>query len=140
MLGFRLKELRQKKQLTQEQLAEMLGLATRTISSWEIGERKPTIETVIWLSRYYNVSSDYILELTDNPRGYDLTIREEKEPPTSEENERVEQAKNDGLSFRLPLDSLPKDPQELSRALEPILEPLVRKIVNQLAQNHEERE
>ena len=112
MLGARLKELRLSKQLTQEQLSEVSEYAIRTISSWEADDRKPTIDTIIWLAKFYGVSSDYILGLTDNPARYELTIN----------------------------DSLPKDPQELAQALEPILEPIVRKIVGQMAkQDHEEQ-
>ena len=138
MLGSRLKDLRQNKQLTQEQLSEISGFATRTISSWEADDRKPTIETIIWLCKFYGVSSDYILGLTDNPAGFDLTMQENKEPLTREEDERLQQAKNNGLSFKVSSDSLPKDPQELARALEPILEPIVRKIVDQMGQHDHE--
>lgn len=138
MFGIRLKELRQKKQLTQEQLAEIMGLATRTISSWEVGDRKPTIDTVIWLSKFYAVSSDYLLALTDDPIGYDPTMKINEKPPTPKEDERPEEdkrpddAKDNSFKVQFPVDGLPKDPQELARALEPILEPIVRRIVDQL--------
>lgn len=142
ILGERLKELRQNKQLTQEQLAEVSGFAIRTIGSWEAEDRKPTIETLIWLEKFYGVSSDYILGLTDDPRSYDPTMRIE-EPPASEESERPEEneKREGGMAFSFPvrLDDLPKDPQALARALEPLLEPIVRKILDQM-QGHSQPE
>ena len=45
-LGSKIKRLRQKKGYTQEQLAEKMGIATRTLSGIEIGENFVTAETL----------------------------------------------------------------------------------------------
>lgn len=42
----RLPELRKRKNLTQEQLAEMLGVNRTTVTLWELGINKPKIETI----------------------------------------------------------------------------------------------
>lgn len=60
-LGVRLKELRLKNRITQKQLADRLGLAHSAISAYESGDRYPTYDTLITLSRIYHVSVDYLL-------------------------------------------------------------------------------
>lgn len=51
-----LKSLRKKHNITQEQLADAVGLATTTISSYEIGHRNITIPAAIALAKYFNVN------------------------------------------------------------------------------------
>ncbi|TDM38041.1 XRE family transcriptional regulator [Macrococcoides canis] len=51
-----LKSLRKKHNITQEQLADAVGLATTTISSYEIGHRNITISAAIALAKYFNVN------------------------------------------------------------------------------------
>ena len=60
----RLKELR-KEELTQKQLAKYLNVNYRTVSSWEAGTRQPDYEILISLCKYFDVSADYLLGLTD---------------------------------------------------------------------------
>lgn len=61
----RLKELRIKKNLRQEDVAQMLGVERSTYTKYESGASRPKNETLIELSNFYNVSVDYILETTD---------------------------------------------------------------------------
>ena len=61
----RLKELRIKKNLRQEDVAQMLGVERSTYTKYESGASKPKNETLVELSNFYNVSVDYILEITD---------------------------------------------------------------------------
>ena len=61
----RLKELRIEKALTQTQLAKELRVNQRTISNWEVGERQPDLDTLEVIAKYFNVSYDYLLGLTD---------------------------------------------------------------------------
>ncbi len=56
-----LKCLRNKKDLTQEQLAKILGIAKSTISMYESGNRTPDFETVELIADYFNVSIDYLI-------------------------------------------------------------------------------
>ena len=44
-----------------------LGLSQNSISRYETGEREADYATLILLANYFNVSIDYLLELTDNP-------------------------------------------------------------------------
>ena len=61
----RLKELRIEKGLTQTQLAKELRVNPRTIRNWEVGERQPDLDTLEVIAKYFNVSYDYLLGLTD---------------------------------------------------------------------------
>lgn len=64
----RLKELRKAKRISQLRLATDLNTNQNTISRYETGEREPGIAELIRIADYFNVSLDYLLERTDNPR------------------------------------------------------------------------
>lgn len=64
----RLKDLREDHDLTQKELAARLHISQNTYSQYENGVRQLPIEILIALSYIYNVSTDYILRLTDNPK------------------------------------------------------------------------
>ena len=64
--GERLKQLRREKNLTQEQLAEVFGVARNSIFSYETGRRIPDIEVLKSYAEYFGVTSDYLLGLSDN--------------------------------------------------------------------------
>lgn len=61
-IGTFLKELRHEKQLTQEALAEILGVTNRSISRWENGVNMPDLDLVIEIANYYDVSIEEILD------------------------------------------------------------------------------
>lgn len=63
----RLKQLRQKRGLSQLRLAMELDMNQNTISRYENGEREADYQTLIRIADYFNVSIDYLLERTDNP-------------------------------------------------------------------------
>ena len=65
----RLKELRIEKKLSQKTLAEVLGTTNSIICDWECGRTEPSIEMIIKLSMYFEVSSDYLLGLEDESGG-----------------------------------------------------------------------
>lgn len=62
-LGKKIAELRKKNNLSQEELAEKVGVARQTISKWEIGDTTPDINQVKIISKIFNISID---ELVDN--------------------------------------------------------------------------
>ena len=57
----RIRSLRQDNDLTQKQVADMLGVAQTTYSHYELDKRPLPIEYLIALCKYYNVSADYML-------------------------------------------------------------------------------
>ena len=64
----RLKLLRKENNITQKQLAVDIEASERGIQHYELGERKPSYELIIRLCLYFNVSADYLLGLSDEPR------------------------------------------------------------------------
>ena len=63
----RLKEIRKSKGITQLKLAMDLNMNQNTISRYETGEREPSINELIKIADYFNISIDYLLERTNNP-------------------------------------------------------------------------
>ncbi|MGN1480686.1 helix-turn-helix domain-containing protein [Porcipelethomonas sp.] len=66
----RLKFLREQKGISQLQLAMELNLNQNSISRYETGEREADYKTLTRLADYFDVSIDYLLERTDNPKLY----------------------------------------------------------------------
>ena len=64
----RLKALRKKKGISQLRLATELNTTQNTISRYETGEREPGIAELIKIADYFNVSVDYLIERTENPK------------------------------------------------------------------------
>jgi len=64
----RLKELRKSRGYTQVALQMQTGIEQALLSKFENGERTPPTETLVRLADFYNVSIDYILYRTDNPK------------------------------------------------------------------------
>lgn len=64
----RLKEIRKAKGISQLKLATDLNTNQNTISRYETGEREPGITELIRIADYFNISVDYLLERTENPR------------------------------------------------------------------------
>ena len=74
--GAFLKELRREKGITQEQLAEELGVSGRTISRWETGSNMPDISLLVEIAGFFDVS---IPEIIKGERKSDEMKEEEKE-------------------------------------------------------------
>ena len=60
-IGRFLQELRKERELTQEQLAEQVGVARRTVSRWETGSNLPDLDILVELSDFYEVDLREIL-------------------------------------------------------------------------------
>ncbi len=69
MQGFhlRLRQLRQNKRLTLDALAKQLGTTKTTLSRYENNKRLPDAEFIVNAAQFFNVSTDYILNLTNHP-------------------------------------------------------------------------
>lgn len=65
LLKDRLKELRLERDLLQKDIAQILNLTTSAYGYYEQGKRVPDSETIKILSNFYNVSSDYLLGMSD---------------------------------------------------------------------------
>ena len=56
-------QLRKARGLSQEALAEQLGVSRQAISRWELGETTPDLAKLKQLSELYGVSTDYLLQI-----------------------------------------------------------------------------
>lgn len=67
MIGERLLELRKDAALTQDELAAILHINKHSISSYERNKSEPPDAVKIDMARFFHVSVDYLLGLTDDP-------------------------------------------------------------------------
>ncbi|MBH0340069.1 XRE family transcriptional regulator [Bacillus thuringiensis] len=65
MFGQRLKDLRREKKLTQQDIADVLGIEKSNISRFESGKQSLSSENIIKTAKYFDVSVDYILGISD---------------------------------------------------------------------------
>ena len=63
----RIFELVKKKKIQQKDLATNIGVRPSTLSDWKKQRIKPSVDDIIKIAQYFNVSTDYILGLTDIP-------------------------------------------------------------------------
>ena len=61
----RLKKIREEKGVSQRDVANAIGLTISAYSNYEQGIKEPSISIIIKLCKYFNISSDYLLGLTD---------------------------------------------------------------------------
>lgn len=102
-----LQSLRKEAKLTQDQIADFLGVPTRTYGSWERGERQPDFEILCRIADYFNVTTDYLLGRVP----MDIVVNEN--PPTAEPQEGM-------VRIVIPADVEP-DPDDLERRIHQII-------------------
>ena len=64
----RIRDLREDRDLTQKELSKILNCSQQVYSNYELGQRDIPTDILIKLSSFYNVSVDYILGISDNPK------------------------------------------------------------------------
>lgn len=74
--------LRKKSGLSQEQLAEKIGVSRQAVSKWESGQSVPESDKLVAISSYFNVSLDYLMK-QDFQQQSDLPNRHSNSPVTS---------------------------------------------------------
>lgn len=62
MIGKRIKDLRTKKGMLQQDLAKELNVSKSTIAMWETSKRMPDTEMLRRIARFFNVSIDFLLD------------------------------------------------------------------------------
>ena len=65
VFGNKLKELREIRGIKQRELSKELGFSRTTLSGWERGARNPSLDDVVLIAKYFNVSTDFLLGLED---------------------------------------------------------------------------
>ncbi len=69
MLSDNIKYYRKKNNLSQEELAEKIGVSRQSVSFWETGQTQPTIDNIIALSKIFHITADELLGNTDTADG-----------------------------------------------------------------------
>ena len=67
MMYRRIRDLREDRDLTQKEMAQILNCSQQGYCNYELGQRDVPTDILIKLSDFYQVSVDYILGITDNP-------------------------------------------------------------------------
>ncbi len=65
MLNEKIKKLRLSYNLSQVELANSLGVSKQCISNWENDNVQPSIEMLVKIARFFNVSADYLLDMDE---------------------------------------------------------------------------
>lgn len=68
VFGEKIKDIRIKANLQQDEFGDIIGLTKQTISNMENGRKGTSIEVVYEICKHFNVSADYLLGLKDNDR------------------------------------------------------------------------
>ncbi|MCR5353802.1 MAG: helix-turn-helix domain-containing protein [Clostridiales bacterium] len=101
-IGTKIKELRRRADLTQEQLADILGVAYQTVSKWECGTTSPDISMIAPIARFFKVSADELFGLSesaDEARQRELRERWGKTWDSGDVEERYEISKQAHAEF-----------------------------------------
>ncbi len=77
-VGERIRSLRKQRELTQEELAELAGIARGSIGRYETGVVYPSQEVIVKLASIFNVTTDYLLG-KESPTGEDDEVWELRE-------------------------------------------------------------
>ena len=123
MFAETLKKLRTQRGITQDRMAENLGVPYRTYGSWERGEREPDFATLGKIADFYGVSTDYLLGRVD------IEVKKETPPAKAEGVERIE--------VKLPVNPTKT---EVNTAFRELLQELVRQEVQQQLESQDNRQ
>lgn len=66
-IGERIRTLRTMNNITQKQLSEILGISVVSLQRFEYGSARPSLDTLLILADYFNVSLDYLVGRSDDP-------------------------------------------------------------------------
>lgn len=98
-IGTTIKRLRKEKEITQEQLAEYLGITSRAVSQWECDRTAPDISQLPALANIFEVSADVLLgiDVTQKDKRIDEIIEKAKKHSVSGHNEKAADILRNGL-------------------------------------------
>ena len=77
-LFVKIQQLRKQNGMSQEKLAQLLGVSRQSVSKWESGQSLPEIDKIIQLSNIFEVTTDYLLKDVAEEKCIDI-LRKEKE-------------------------------------------------------------
>lgn len=90
-LGLNLSKIRIESKLNQRELAQALGVTAGAVGLWETDKRLPDAHMIVKIAQYFNVSTDYLLGLSNTPNMREIIHGEQL---SSEEKEIVDVYRN----------------------------------------------
>jgi len=75
-IGKRLKELREKKEISQAELGKQIGLSQKNISAYERDMSSPSVDMLVKITKYFNVSVDYLIFGSDLVEKYNKEMND----------------------------------------------------------------
>ena len=111
MKGTRLKELRERKDMTQAQLAEALGVSQQAVGKWERETASPNDETLKKIAALFFTTTDYLLGYDDAPSYY-------TDPETAALAEQIKNNPGGRVLFDAGKDLKPESIKEVMKFIE----------------------
>ena len=65
IFGVRLRELRNGRKMSQKELAEQFKYTKDAVSKWEQGTRNPSLDDLVMVAKFFDVTSDFLIGLQD---------------------------------------------------------------------------
>lgn len=98
MFQRRIKGLRKQAGLSQKALAEKLFISQQSVGKWESGLSKPTPDALSNLANLFDVTTDYLLGISDDPKGSLNVALTDTDPQLSAIAEKAKQLNAQGLT------------------------------------------
>ena len=86
IFGDRIRALRESMNFSQVKFAETFGIGQSSVGRYEKGEASPSLELLVRIADYYDVSLDYVLGRTDSPQGRLYDCKPKNGYPSDMEN------------------------------------------------------
>lgn len=67
MLSDKIRELRKRSKISQEKLAEQIGVSRQAVTKWETSRGEPGVDSLIQLANYFGITVDELLDYRANP-------------------------------------------------------------------------
>ncbi|MBE7106401.1 MULTISPECIES: helix-turn-helix domain-containing protein [Bacillus cereus group] len=104
MFGQRLRELRNKKNMSATALGKALGIAQTTISNWENSGAEPNYEMLVKISRFFGVSVDYLVGNDDDSNKNEISrlakeLYEDLNSVSEDERQEIEKGLLEYIEF-----------------------------------------
>lgn len=128
----RLKELRKRNNLTQQELADKVGTKRVNVTKWETARTEPTLENIVKLSKILDTTTDFLLGKTSIDFGNDSKVYEEYKELLSQ-NKKEEIKERYDHSFEFFIKAVAK---QLNISVEEALEKIISDIGNKTETNN----
>lgn len=121
MIGDRIKEERIIRNITQQELGKLLGVSPSTIGMYEQNRRQPDGDTIVKLSEFFDVSTDYLLGRTDvKNQSEKISNAVEDDPELIEFWNELKEREDLQLLFKQTKSLSPKDIRQIIRIIKAI--------------------